>query len=473
MSLNITNYSELQKVVQEEEIHYADIRFVDILGAWQHMTFPITMLTEDVLKTGVPFDGSSIHGWADINASDFMMELDLSTAFVDPFYKDNTLVIIANIINPADEKPYSLDPRFIATKAQNYLKETGIGDTVFVGPELEFFLLDSVRYTVQPNKVSYEIDAEDAAWNTDKEYHTNTGHQIDFKKGYTPVAPVDVLHDIRAEMANILEEVGLEVETHHHEVATAGQCEIDFKFDNLLKTADNAMKFKYVTKNVAKEFGKTVTFMPKPLIGDNGSGMHCHLSIWKDGKPLFSGDKYAGLSDMALYFIGGILKHSRKVAAITNSTVNSYKRIVPGYEAPVNLAYSQRNRSASIRIPYTKNVKAKRIEVRYPDPLSNPYLAFSALLMAGLDGIANKIEPGSPNENNLYALPKEELAKIPKLPGSLEESLNELEADHAFLTKGGVFTEDFIKNYINMKREEIDMFVKVPHPLEYKLYFGR
>jgi glutamine synthetase len=453
-----------------------DIKFVDTFGTWQHFSLPISELTEEVFEEGLGFDGSSIRGWKSIEASDMLAMPDPDTAFIDPFMAEPTLSLTCTISETGTQEAYSRDPRGIAQKAEAYLKSTGIADTAVFGPEAEFFIFDSVSFDSKQNGTFYSVDSEEAVWNTGKGGgccgEPNLGNKIRNKEGYFPVAPADTQQDIRTEMCLVMESLGVKIERQHHEVATGGQAEIDYRFNTLVTSADWMMIYKYVIKNVAKKHGKTVTFMPKPLFGDNGSGMHTHQSLWSKGKPLFAGKEYAGLSQMALHYVGGILKHAKALAAICNPTTNSYKRLVPGYEAPVNLAYSARNRSAAIRIPtYSENPKAKRIEYRPPDPAANPYLAFAAMLMAGLDGVQNKIKPGEPMDKNLYELPPEEHAKIPQMPGSLNESLSHLEKDHAFLLKGDVFTKDFLEMWISHKSKEADAIRLRPHPYEFFLYY--
>ena len=450
-----------------------DLRFIDLPGVWQHTSVPAHRLDESAFEDGFGFDGSSIRGYQPINASDMLILPDPKSAKMDPFTKHPTVVFTCDIVDPITREPYGRDPRYVARKGINYLKQTGIADTCYVGPEAEFFVFDSVRFGSQPNACFYEIDSEEAAWNTDAEDNA-LGHKIPHKGGYFPVMPTDTLMDIRTEMCLVLEALGYETEVSHHEVATAGQCEIDMRFDDLETMSDQTMWFKYVVKNVARAHGKVATFMAKPMYGDNGNGMHVHQSLWKDGKPLFAGDGYAGLSELALHYIGGILKHARALTALTNPTINSYRRLVPGYEAPVNLAYSSRNRSASIRIPtYSQSPKAKRIEARFPDSSGNPYLAFTALMMAGLDGIQNKIDPGDPFDKDLYSLSPEELAGVPTVPGSLEESLACLRDDMDFLLKGDVFTKDLLEEWIAFKTDaEVNPFKLRPTPLEYELYFN-
>ncbi|MEW5692711.1 MAG: type I glutamate--ammonia ligase [Candidatus Hydrogenedentota bacterium] len=450
-----------------------DIKFMDFPGLWQHFSVPISELTEDIFENGLGFDGSSIRGWQAINLSDMLVIPDPSTAFMDPFTTVPTLSIIGDIYDPITRDRYTRCPRHIAYKAENYLKETGIGDEVYFGPEAEFFIFDDIRYDQSYNFGYYYLDSKEGQWNTGKQENPNLGYKPRYKEGYFPVPPTDTLQDIRSDMMLIMEACGIEPECQHHEVATAGQSEIDFKAKPLLKCADSLVLFKYIVKNVARKHNKTATFMPKPIFKDNGSGMHCHQSLWKAGKPLFAGDRYAGLSELALYYIGGMLKHAPSLLAFTNPTTNSYRRLVPGYEAPVNLAYSSRNRSAGVRIPmYSPSPKSKRIEVRFPDPSCNPYLAFSAMLMAGLDGIQNKIDPGEPLDKNIYDLPPEEAAKVPKTPGSLQEALISLKNDHEYLLKGDVFTEDVIETWISYKiLNEVDQISLRPHPFEFGLYF--
>lgn len=450
-----------------------DLKFVDLLGTWQHCAYPIETWDEDTFKEGVGFDGSSIRGWQDINQSDMLAVPDPATAAIDPFFKDPTISVIADIVDPISLEAYDKDPRNVAKKGIDYLKTTGIGDNCFIGPEPEFFIFDEIRYAQSQNLGMYQIDSVEGAWNTNRIEEPNLGYKPSYKGGYFPVSPTDTYSDLRAEMVNEMRKMGIVVEAHHHEVATAGQGEIDMKFAELTKMADQFMWYKYIIKNVAKRHGKTVTFMPKPIFDDNGSGMHTHLSIWKDGNPLFAGDGYAGLSEMALYAIGGVLKHGAALLAFNAPTTNSYRRLVPGFEAPVNLVMSARNRSASVRIPmYHSSPKSKRFEFRCPDPTANGYLSFTALLMAAIDGIENKIDPGKPLDKDIYALSTEELASIPKVPGTLDEALNSLEEDHAFLTKGGVFSESLISAFIDYKREnELDPMAQRPHPYEFQLYY--
>jgi glutamine synthetase len=451
-----------------------DLKFCDLIGQWQHTSVPAHRLTEEAFEDGFGFDGSSIRGWKAINESDMLLLPDASTAVLDPFMAQPTLSLICHIVDPITREPYGRDPRFIARKVEQYVRSTGLADTIYFGPEAEFFVFDDVRYESLPNRQSFEIDSREAVWNSARRYEGgNQGYTIRHKEGYFPVSPHDTLMDIRTEMVMALESVGVEIETSHHEVATAGQCEIDMKFDSLVRMADKTLWFKYVVKNIAKKHGKTATFMPKPMFGDNGSGMHCHQSLWREGKPLFAGDGYAGMSEMAMYYIGGVLKHAKALNAITNPTTNSYRRLVPGYEAPVNLAYSSRNRSAAIRIPmFSPSPKAKRIEVRFPDPSTNPYLAFAALTMAGLDGIEKKIHPGDALDKDIYSLSPEELKEVPHVAGSLPEALEALEKDHEFLLKGDVFTRDFVETWVDYKRErEIDPVRLRPVPHEFYLYY--
>ncbi len=463
------------ELIKKEGIVQIDLRFMDFPGMWQHCTYPVSEFKdESPFEEGLGFDGSSIRGWQGINESDMLLMPDPSTAVVDPFAKYPTLIMIADIKDPITLQDYTRDPRHIAKKAVNFLKSTGIGDTVYFGPELEFFIFDDVRYGQNAKEGYYYIDSDEGVWNTGRiEEGGNKGYKIRHKEGYFPVPPSDSLQDIRSEMVQMLEKVGIRIEAHHHEVATAGQAEIDMRFADLVKMADQVLLYKYVTKNVAVKNGKTVTFMPKPLFGDNGSGMHCHQSIWKKDKNIFVGNKYAGFSQEGLWYIGGILKHANALVAITCPTMNSYKRLVPGFEAPINLAYSARNRSAAVRIPmYSSSPAAKRLEFRTPDPSCNPYLAFAAMLMAGLDGIQNKIDPGEPLDKNIYDLPPEERGKVGNVPGSLEEALNNLKNDHEWLLKGDVFTKDVIEIWIDYKMvNEVRAVQQRPHPYEFFLYY--
>ncbi|MEA1949613.1 MAG: type I glutamate--ammonia ligase [Thermodesulfobacteriota bacterium] len=464
---------QVLEFAKEKEAKVVDLRFMDFPGVWQHFTVPLSELEESSFEDGFGFDGSSIRGWQPIHASDMLVVPDATTAKMDPFFEVPTLVLIGNIVDPITRESYTRDPRYIAQKAEAYLKSSGIGDVAYFGPEAEFFIFDDIRFESSSNRAFYEIDSVEGIWNSGREECPNLGYKPRHKEGYFPVPPMDKFQNIRTEMLLTLEGLGIDVECQHHEVATAGQGEIDMRFKPLIQMGDQLVWFKYVLKNVAYKHNRTVTFMPKPLFQDNGTGMHIHCSIWKDGNPLFAGDKYAGVSQEALYAIGGILKHCRALCAITNPTTNSYKRLVPGFEAPVNLAYSSRNRSAAIRIPmYSASPKAKRIEFRTPDPSCNGYMAFSAILMAIMDGIGNKVDPGEPLDKDIYGLPPEELAEIPSAPGSLDEALAALQEDHEFLLKGDVFTKDVIEKWIEYKIENEVNEVKLrPHPHEFFLYF--
>ncbi len=460
----------------DQGARFVSIRFTDLLGSWHHLTYPIEQLNEETFEDGFGFDGSSLRGWAAIHESDMLLIPDPTRCWLDPFVVEKTICLIARVVDPITKEGYGLDPRSVAERAESYLRFTGIADTVFVGPEAEFFIFDNVKFKNDPNSASFEVDSEEGIWNSGRDgdgLNPNLGYHVKPKGGYVPVAPTDSSIDLRNSMTMTMADVGIHVECHHHEVATGGQCEIDFRFANLLNTADNLMLFKYIVKNTAMAYGKTATFMPKPLYGDNGSGMHCHQSLWKDGKPLFAGDEYAGLSEMAKYYIGGLLKHAPSLIAIAAPTTNSYKRLVPGFEAPVNLAYSARNRSAAVRIPmFSANPKTKRVEFRPPDPSCNPYLTFAALLMAGLDGIQNKIDPGEPLDKDIYDLKPEELQDVPSLPGTLDEALTALENDHEYLLKGDVFTVDLVERWIKTKREEeVNELRLRPHPLEFSMYY--
>ncbi len=461
------------KFASENGARMVDLKFMDFPGMWQHFTVPTSHLDETMFEEGVGFDGSSIRGWQAIHASDMIVLPDPETAVMDPFTAVPTLSLICNILDPITREQYTRDPRNVAEKAESYLKATGIADTAYFGPEPEFFIFDDVRFDFQPQCGYYYLDSIEGQWNMGRAEGPNLGYKSRYKEGYFPVPPTDQFMDIRTEMALILEEMGIKVEAQHHEVATGGQAEIDMRFAPLTKMADHLMTYKYVVRNVARKHGKTVTFMPKPLFGDNGSGMHTHQSLWKGGAPLFAGHGYAGLSDLALHYIGGILHHAAALCAFVAPTTNSYKRLVPGYEAPVNLAYSSRNRSAGVRIPmYSPSPKAKRVEVRFPDNTCNGYLAFAAMLMAGLDGIQNKIDPGPPLDKDIYELPPEELAEVPSVPASLGEALDALERDHEFLLKGDVFTEDVIETWLWYKRtKEVDPVRLRPHPYEFVLYY--
>ena len=465
---------EVIAMAKEHNCKMLDLRFMDFPGKWQHTSYPISMLTEDAINEGFGFDGSSIRGWQAINESDMLLKPVPDTAFIDPFYQHPTLVLICDIGDPVTGKDYSRDPRNIAKKAVKYMDSLGIGDTAYFGPEAEFFVFSDVRYESTPQRCFFQVDSPEAPWNTGREeIPGNLGHKNRPKEGYFPCPPNDTLMDLRTEMVLKMLECGLEVECQHHEVAAPGQCEIDMRFNRMVRMADHLTMYKYIVKNVARQHGYSATFLPKPIFGDNGSGMHTHFSIWGEGKPLFAGDQYAGLSEMAMYAMGGLIKHARAICAITNPSTNSYKRLVPGYEAPVNLAYSQRNRSASLRIPiYSHSPKAKRIEFRCPDPSCNPYLAFPAILMAAVDGIQNKIDPGQPLDVNIYDLEPEERAGIPNTPASLEEALLALQEDHEFLLKGDVFTPDVISTWIEYKMEnEVEALRLRPHPHEYFLYY--
>ena len=464
---------DVLNMVKEHDVKIIDLRFMDFPGLWQHFSIRASDLEEDSFEDGFGFDGSSIRGWQAINESDMLVMPDADSAFIDPFYEHPTLVMFCDIADPITRSSYTRDPRSVAKKSENYLKSTGIGDTCHFGPEAEFFIFDDIRFDQTPNAGYYFVDSVEGRWNTGSSENPNLGYKPRYKEGYFPVPPTDSLQDIRTEMMLTMIDCGIDIEQHHHEVATGGQCEIDIRFSPLVNCADKLVLYKYIIKNTAKKYGKTATFMPKPLFEDNGSGMHCHQSIWNGDTPLFAGSGYAGLSEEALYYIGGLIKHAPALISLTNPTTNSFKRLVPGYEAPVNLAYSQRNRSAACRIPmYSTNPKTKRVEFRCPDPSCNPYLAFAAMLMAGLDGIQNKIDPGEPLDKNLYDLEPEELARVPQTPGSLGEALDALQADHEFLLKGDVFTEDVVETWIQYKREnEVDAVNLRPHPYEFALYY--
>ncbi len=467
MSANVLN------LIKENDVKFVDYRFTDTRGKEQHITFPAHAVSNDTFTDGVMFDGSSIAGWKGIEASDMVMLPDASTAVLDPFADESTLIIRCDILEPNTMQGYERDPRSVAKRAEAYLQSTGIADTAFFGPEPEFFVLDDVRWGADMSGCFVKIDSEEADWNSEKAFEGgNMGHRPSVKGGYFPVPPVDSLHDMRSAMCLAMEEMGVEVEVHHHEVATCGQCEIGTKFSTLVDRADKTQILKYVVHNVAHAYGKTATFMPKPMVGDNGSGMHVHQSLAKDGQNLFSGDLYGGLSETALYYIGGIIKHAKALNAITNPSTNSYKRLVPHFEAPILLAYSARNRSASIRIPFVANPKGRRVEVRFPDPMANPYLAFSALLMAGLDGIQNKIHPGDAMDKNLYDLPPEELKEVPHVCHSLEEALDALNNDREFLTRGGVFTDEMLDGYIDLKMEDVQRMRQTTHPVEFDMYYS-
>lgn len=464
---------EVIEFAKKNNAAVVDLKFMDLLGMWQHFSVPESELEEHIFEEGLGFDGSSIRGWQAINASDMLVVPDSATAVMDPFTQVPTVSMICNIVDPITKEKYSRDPRNIAQKAEAYLNSTGIGDTAYFGPEAEFFVFDDVRYECGANKSLCWVDSVEGNWNTGRDESPNLGYKPRYKEGYFPVSPSDSLQDMRSEMMMLMEKVGIAMECHHHEVASGGQCEIDMRFSSLVRCADSLMWYKYIVKNVAKRHNKTATFMPKPIYGDNGSGMHVHQSIWKGGNPTFAGNGYAGFSESGLYYIGGILRHAKAICSFAAPTTNSYKRLVPGFEAPVNLAYSSRNRSAAVRIPmYSPSPKAKRLECRFPDPSCNGYLAFSAMLMAGLDGIENKIDPGEPLDKDIYSLGPEELESIDTLPVSLEDSLKELEADHEFLMKGDVFTQDVIDRWIDYKRDnEISQLRSRPHPVEFFMYY--
>ncbi len=458
---------------KKHDARMIDLKFCDMLGTWQHCSYPVATVGEEIFEEGLGFDGSSIRGWQEIHQSDMMAVCDPNTAAIDPFFAEPTVSVLANIVDPETREEYEKCPRTICKKAAAYLKESGIADTCFVGPEPEFFIFDEVRFEQNQHTGYYQIDSVEGAWNSARFEEPNLGYKPSYKGGYFPVSPTDTYHDLRGEMVHRLMDMGISIEAHHHEVATAGQGEIDMEFDELTKMADQFMWYKYIIKNVARQHGKTVTFMPKPVFEDNGSGMHSHMSFWKDGETLMAGDQYAGLSELAIHSIGGILKHAPAILAFAAPTTNSYRRLVPGFEAPVNLVMSARNRSASVRIPmYSNSPKAKRLEFRCPDPTANGYLAWSAMLMAMMDGIENKIDPGQPLDKNIYELSVGELAKIPKVPGNLAESIDALEADHEFLKKGNVFTDSMIQSWIGWKRaEELDPMALRPHPFEFAMYY--
>ena len=461
------------KLIEENDVKWVDMRFTDTKGKEQHVTIPVHQMGDDFFEEGKMFDGSSIEGWKGINESDMILQPDDSASVLDPFSEESTIIVRCNIVEPVTGQGYERDPRSVARRAEEYLKSTGIADTAKFGPEPEFFVFDEVHFHNEMSGCGYTITSEEAAWSTNNKYEGgNTGHRPRVKGGYFPVPPVDSLHDLRASMCNAMTAMGLDVEVHHHEVATAGQCEIGVGANTLVNKADEVQILKYCVHNVAHAFGKTATFMPKPIVGDNGSGMHVHQSLSKDGVNIFAGDAYAGMSETALFYIGGIIKHAKALCALTNPGTNSYKRLVPHFEAPVMLAYSARNRSASIRIPYVTTSKARRIETRFPDPIANPYLCFAALMMAGLDGIQNKIHPGDAADKDLYDLPPEEAAEIPQVCGSLGEALAELDADREFLTRGNVFTDDMLDAYIKVKQAEVDKVNQTTHPIEYDLYYS-
>ena len=468
----MTTPADLVKSIKDQDIKFVDFRFTDTRGKMQHVTADAAVVDEDMFAEGYPFDGSSIAGWKGIEASDMLLMVEPESAHIDPFFAQKTLAVFCDVVEPSTGELYERDPRGTSKKAEAYLKSTGIGDTVFVGPEAEFFLFDDVKFNVDPYKTGYQLDCSELPSNSDRDYEMgNLGHRPRTKGGYFPVPPIDSAQDIRSEMLSVMAEMGVKTEKHHHEVGSA-QHELGIQFQTLVTMADHLQIYKYSIHNVAQAYGKTATFMPKPVFGDNGSGMHVHQSIWSEGKPTFAGNQYSDLSESCLYYIGGILKHAKAINAFTNASTNSYKRLVPGYEAPVLLAYSARNRSASCRIPYTTSPKAKRVEVRFPDPTANPYLAFAALLMAGIDGIQNKIHPGDPMDKNLYDLPPAELAEIPHVSRSLREALDCLDNDRAFLKAGNVFSDDLIDAYIELKMEEVEYFEMTPHPVEFDLYYS-
>jgi glutamine synthetase len=467
-----TNAKEVLAFAKEHGVKLVDYKFTDICSTWQHFTTTIDELNAEVFEEGLGFDGSSIRGWKAIDSSDMLVMPDPKTAMIDPFNIEPTLSLVCTIVDPISKESYNRDPRTVAIKAEAYLKKTGIGDVAYFGPEAEFFIFDDVRFSATNNTAFYSVDSNEASWNTGREEFPNLGYKVRHKEGYFPCAPADTQQDIRNEITLMLESLGVRIERQHHEVATAGQAEIDIRFNSLVNVGDDMALYKYVVRNVAKKHGKTATFMPKPLYGDNGSGMHCHQSIWRAGRPLFAGNGYAGLSDMALFYIGGIIKHARALTAITNPTTNSYKRLVPGFEAPVNFAYSARNRSAAIRIPtYSENPKTKRIEFRTPDPAANPYLACAAMLLAGLDGIQNKMDPGKPLDKNLYEMTAKELSKVPCAPDSLLGAAEALEEDHEFLLKGDVFSQDLLDIIIEMRKKDYDALRLRPHPVEFAMYY--
>jgi glutamine synthetase type I len=466
-------FHKIEKLIKENEIKFLDLRFSDTIGKEHHVTLPVSAVSEDLFKIGQPFDGSSIEGWKGIEASDMLLRPDASTVRFDPFFDDATLFVTCDVIEPSTMESYDRCPRGIAKKAEKFIKESGLADTAYFGPEPEFFIFDSVTWGADMSGCHYKINADEAAWSSDKEIDGgNTGHRPGIKGGYFPLPPMDSHQDLRSAACLALEELGIPVEVHHHEVATAGQCEIGTKFSSLVERADWSQIFKYVMRNTAHRYGKTITFMPKPIVGDNGSGMHVHQSIWKDGKNLFAGKEYANLSETALHYIGGIIKHAKALNAITNPSTNSYKRLVPGFEAPVIMTYSARNRSAAIRIPFSASEKGRRIEARFPDPMANPYLAFSALLMAGIDGIINKIDPGKAMDINLYELPEDELALIPQVCSNFELALDHLNKDRAFLTRGGVFSDEWIDSYIKLKMHEVTKLHMTTHPIEMQMYYS-
>ena len=468
----MTTAKDVLKMIKDNDVKFVDFRFTDPRGKWQHVTFDVSMIDDDIFAEGIMFDGSSIAGWKAINESDMALLPDPSTACIDPFFAETTLVLVCDVLEPTTGEPYSRDPRSIARKAEKYVNSLGFGDTIYFGPEPEFFVFDDVKFKADPYNTGFKLDSVELPTNSDADYESgNLGHRIGTKKGYFPVPPMDSAQDMRGEMLTAMSRMGAKIEKHHHEVASA-QHELGLKFSPMTTMADQVQIYKYCIHQVAHIYGKTATFMPKPIYGDNGSGMHVHQSIWKEGKPMFAGNKYADLSDMCLSYIAGVIKHAKAINAFTNPTTNSYKRLVPGFEAPVLLAYSSRNRSASCRIPYTTSPKAKRVEVRFPDPLANPYLAFTALLMAGIDGVKNKLDPGPSMDKDLYDLPPAELKSIPTVSASLREALENLDKDREFLKAGGVFDDDFIDSYIELKMTEVIRFEHTPHPIEFDMYYS-
>ena len=467
-----SSVEKVLELIKEQGVEYVDLRFTDPRGKWQHTAQHVSTIDDDAFRDGIMFDGSSIAGWKAINESDMCLMPDPASACIDPFFAETTLVLVCDVLEPTTGESYNRDPRGMCKKAEALVKSMGLGDTIYFGPEAEFFVFDDVKYKADMYNTGFKVDSIELPTNSDTDYEGgNLGHRVGVKKGYFPVPPQDSAQDMRSEMLGAMARMGAKVEKHHHEVASA-QHELGLKFSPMTQMADMMQVYKYCIHQVAQIYGKTATFMPKPIYGDNGSGMHCHQSIWKDGKPMFAGDKYAGLSDMCLSYIAGVIKHAKAINAFTNPTTNSYKRLVPGFEAPVLLAYSARNRSASCRIPYTESPKAKRVEVRFPDPLANPYLGFAALLMAGIDGIKNKLHPGEPMDKDLYDLPKAELKQIPTVCGSLREALDSLDKDREFLKAGGVFDDDFIDSYIELKMTEVIRFEHTPHPVEYEMYYS-
>ena len=471
--INYKQFQEIQNLIKIHKIKFLDLRYTDTLAKEHHVTLSIDYFNEDLIKYGHPFDGSSIMGWQKIESSDMILMPDLTTIKFDPFYEHPTLFVICNVFDPRVQEAYNKCPRGVARRAEEFLLNSAIADTAYFGPEAEFFIFDSISWNIAMNTSHIKISSDEGAWLAAEELDgCNIGHRPMIKGGYVPLPPVDSMHDLRSEICLVSDELGIKTEMHHHEVATAGQLEIGTKYSTLLNKADQSQTFKYIVKNVAHKFGKTATFMPKPLYGDNGSGMHVHQSLWRDGKNLFSGDKYNGLSELALYYIGGIIKHAKALNAITNPTTNSYKRLVPGFEAPVILTYASSNRSAAIRVPYTKNINATRVEVRFPDGMANPYLAFSAMLMAGIDGVINKIMPSDAMDINLYELNKQELASIPKVASNLEEAIAHLDQDREFLLRGHVFNNELIDSFIALKQDEVSLHNSIPNPIEFQMYYS-